>query len=184
MQGLQRDAVILALVERLNAVESWCGETHVQKSAYFLQELLRVPLALDFILYKHGPYSFDLSDELGAMRANAFLALELKLYPYGPSIVPGSADAPVKRLYAKTIARYSLEIAFVAERLGRMTVAELERVATALYVTRDPNVVSGIEARAQRIHELKPHVTLEAAREAVKLVDCFIAEARELQAAG
>lgn len=76
MKRLQRDAVILSLIENLRAKGSWCGETHIQKATYFVQELLRVPLEFEFVLYKHGPYSFDLSDELtaqcGQMRSSNY----------------------------------------------------------------------------------------------------------------
>ena len=68
MDRLQRASVLLALNEQLRAAGSWAGETHMQKATYFLQHLMGVPLAFDFILYKHGPFSFDLRDELTAMR--------------------------------------------------------------------------------------------------------------------
>ncbi len=35
MKRLQRDAVILSLIENLRAKGSWCGETHIQKSNIF-----------------------------------------------------------------------------------------------------------------------------------------------------
>jgi hypothetical protein len=60
MNRLQRAVVLLSLLERLKERGSWCGETHLQKSAYFLQDMLSAPLGFDFILYKHGPFAFDL----------------------------------------------------------------------------------------------------------------------------
>ena len=85
MERLKRSALVIALIEQLRNKGSWCGETHIQKTIYFLQELLRVPLGFEFILYKHGPYSFDLSDELTAMRADELVELKLQ-QPYGPSV--------------------------------------------------------------------------------------------------
>ena len=41
LKRMQRDAVLLSLMNEMRAKGSWCGETHVQKSAYFLQELLK-----------------------------------------------------------------------------------------------------------------------------------------------
>ena len=46
-------------------------------------------------------------------------------------------------------------------------VGELERVATAMYVTREADTKTGSQERAARIHELKPHVSIEQALEAV-----------------
>src|SRR6266508_496167 len=65
MKRLQRAALLTELVEQMRAHDSWCGETHLQKATYFLQELLDVEMDYDFVLYKHGPFSFDLRDELG-----------------------------------------------------------------------------------------------------------------------
>ena len=64
MTRLQRVAVLTKLTEKLHESGSWCGETHLQKAAYFLQELFNVLLVYEFILYKHGPFSFALRDEL------------------------------------------------------------------------------------------------------------------------
>jgi uncharacterized protein YwgA len=176
MKRLQRDTVILSLIENLRAKGSWCGETHIQKATYFIQELLRVPLEFDFVLYKHGPYSFDLSDELTAMRADAILKLQPQPPPYGPSFIHGKGSKLIKKLYPKTLKKYNPMVKFVANKLGDKGVTELERLATALYVTREINTDNSIESRAQCIHKLKPHVSLDEARDAVRVVDTFIEE--------
>lgn len=82
MKRLQREAVLLSLIIEMKARGSWCRETHIQKTTYFLQELLEVPMGFEFILYKHGPFSFDLSDEITAMRSNALLQYQSHA-PYG-----------------------------------------------------------------------------------------------------
>ena len=88
MESFQRASILLTLNEELRRAGSWAGETHMQKAAFFLQELMHVSMGFDFILYKHGPFSFDLRDELTFMRAQAFLRLEPQ-YPYGPTLVEG-----------------------------------------------------------------------------------------------
>ena len=176
MKRLQRDAVILSLIENLRAKGSWCGETHIQKATYFIQELLGVPLEFEFVLYKHGPYSFDLSDELTAMRADAILKLEPQPAPYGPSFIHSIGSKLIKKRYPKTLKKYNPMVKFIADKLGGKNVAELERMATALYVTREINTDNRIESRVQCIHKLKPHVSLDEAREAVRLVDTLIKE--------
>jgi hypothetical protein len=60
MNRLSQDAVLVGLARRLYEQGSWTGETHIQKAAYLLHELLAVPFDFAFILYKHGPFSFDL----------------------------------------------------------------------------------------------------------------------------
>jgi hypothetical protein len=49
----------------------------------------------------------------------------------------------------------------VADRLGRKDVFELEKLATAFYVTTQHPPHAGRDDRAAKIHELKPHVPLE-----------------------
>ena len=175
MNETQEKVVLTALIESLGKRGSWCGQTHVQKNAYFLKELLGVPFEFDFILYKHGPFSFELRDELTGMRADGLLDLEARPYPYGPSLVATEvAEALVER-FPKTLARYKAAIAFVTEHLGAKGVVPLEKLATALMVTRESKELS-VEERARRLTDLKPHVSIDAARNAVEEVDAMLAE--------
>ena len=173
MRGLQRAAVMLSLVEELKTSGSWCGETHIQKATYFLQGLMGVPLEYKFILYKHGPYSFDLREEVMSMLADDLFKVKLQPVPYGPSIIPDEGADQVKKRFQKTIAQYRQQIKAVAEKLGSKRVADLERLATALYVTQEDYKDSDVETRARRINELKPHVTVQEAIEAVCTIDEF-----------
>ena len=81
MERLQRAAILLSLAENLRDKGSWCGETHLQKAAYILKEMFGVPLDVDFVLYKHGPYSFDLTDDLARFKADGILQEEVMPYP-------------------------------------------------------------------------------------------------------
>ncbi|MGH9866045.1 MAG: hypothetical protein ACRD4H_11580, partial [Candidatus Acidiferrales bacterium] len=158
--------------------DSWCGETHLQKATYFLQDLLQVPTDFDFILYKHGPFSFDLRDELTALRADCLLELRPQL-PYGPSLVTTEAGHALEKQYPKTLKKHKKAIRFVAEQLGNKNVSELERLATALFVTLESGQRSTKE-RANEIHSLKPHVTEQSATSAVEEVDAIIESAKHL----
>ncbi len=174
MQDLQRASILLALNQELRKAGSWAGETHMQKATYFLQELLRVPLGFEFILYKHGPFSFDLRDELTAMRAHGFLRLEPQ-YPYGPSLLPGEKSEMLQQEHQKAIEGYRPVIDFVSQKLGNKDVAGLERIATALYVTLDGSVPSA--DRARKITELKPHISSAEAAAAVAEIAGVVEEA-------
>jgi uncharacterized protein YwgA len=178
MNRLQRDVVILTLLEELKSRGSWCGETHLQKTTYFLQELLLVPLGFKFVLYKHGPYSFDLSDEVTALRADLLLTVKPNP-PYGPSLLPAPESEALIQRFARTRRTYEGSIRFVAEWLASKNVTELEKLGTALYVS-NMGSEERVDTRAERVHELKPHVRLEEAREALQTVDQMSAAAREL----
>lgn len=175
MEEYARKAILLALLDKMKRNGSWCGETHFQKSVYFLQEGLGVPLELRFILYKHGPYSFDLDRVLGEMHGSYLVRQEVR-GSYGPSLV---VDEPGERLmmsFPKTIDGRSFEIAFVAERISARSVVELERIGTALYVrNKHPDFSSDEQVR--RIVELKPHITLDQASDAVLEISKLLDEA-------
>ena len=179
MKKLQRAAVLLSLVEAMRERGSWCGETNVQKAVYFLQELAGVPLGFDFVLYRYGPYSFELTDELTALLADSILRLEFRDPRYGPSYGPGELRNLIANSFPKTVSRFRNRIDFVAERLGPRGVADLERLSTALFVHRKTPQASAKD-KAARITTIKPHITQPDAEEAVKEVDKMIALVSDL----
>jgi hypothetical protein len=64
MERFENASLIVALVEKLRENRSWAGETHLQKATYVLKRVLGVPIEFRFILYKHGPFSFDYATKL------------------------------------------------------------------------------------------------------------------------
>ena len=170
MERFERAAVLLSLIEKLRDGDSWCGETHVQKGTYFLQDLLGVPLEFDFILYKHGPFSFDLSDEISWMRANDLLRLQPQQRPYGPKLISGENAELLKKTYPKPMERYADEVEKITEKISFMGVTALERYATAYYVSQNYEEADDGDI-ATKIVELKPHISPGEAREAVAFVD-------------
>ena len=178
MKYLERASTLLTLVEQLKEVGSWCGETHFQKSTYFLQEMLGVPLAFHFVLYKHGPYSFDLADFVTEMRADELVGIEPQ-YPYGVSINPTPNAQRVFELCPAPRQQYGAPVSFLARRLGHLGATDLEKQATAFWVFRECPQCQA-EERANRLSELKPHVTLQESRRAVVDVEKLQREAKQL----
>jgi hypothetical protein len=176
MDGAKRQAVILALIAKLRSQDSWCGETHVQKSSHFLQEGLGVPLEVEFVMYKHGPFSFDLRELLGELVGSQLLEVEPRP-PYGPRLRPSESGDALMARFPKTCSRYSRSIDFVAEKLASRDVLGLEKLGTALFVTKElATAPPGV--RADEIRKLKPHVDKATALEAIKEIDALLAEAR------
>lgn len=169
MKTRQRQAIILSLLEAMHKYGSWCGETHIQKATYFLEEMCNVPLELEFILYKHGPFSFNLRDELTSMRADSFIKLVAQ-YPYGPSLTATETAQQLITNWPKTIIKYNKCVDFVAKQLGPKGVVELEQLGTALYVTKEKPGLNADE-RAKRMHELKHHISDGEALIAVNTID-------------
>ncbi len=171
MKKIERYALITALIRKLRCKGSWCGETHVQKATYLAQFLLGVPFAFEFVLYKHGPYSFDLSSELTAMRADEILKLEPQLYPYRPTLSPTETAEEIETRFAELVGKYAPQLDFVGTIFGNKGVAELECLSTAYYVTRKLGNQVPLDQRAQHLHELKPHISLREALTALRATD-------------
>ncbi len=181
MTETHKDVVLLSFVKCLKGQGSWCGETHIQKGTYFFQELMGVPLGFEFILYKHGPYSFDLKETLTSQMADSLLVVKPRP-PYGPSILPGENSDAILDQYPKTRERYQNQANFVASRIGKMDVKELERLATALYVSRKELPEGSSLTRAAKLNDLKPHIPLDLAHQAILEVDRLIEEAKPVAA--
>ena len=183
MTSLQKASILTELMVQLKKSGSWCGETHVQKATYFLQEVLGVETGFEYILYKHGPYSFDLSEELTSLRADYLMKFNHQSPGYGPTLVPTETSAELRMRFPKTIASHTPQIAFIATTFGSKGVAELEKLATALWVTRNPgNTTDATDAtgRANQLHRLKPHVSVPDALEAVQEFDRIASDAKSL----
>ena len=161
MNERERRALVCLLVKEMGQTDSWAAETHIQKCVYFLQEMLKIPVGYDYILYKHGPYSFDLRSELAVMRARFQLDLKPR-YPYGPSFILGSRG----KLNLPLVEQHEEAVRFVATELSVKTAGALERLSTALYVRAENPGLKDEEA-TQRIHELKPHVKPPQAADAI-----------------
>jgi hypothetical protein len=177
MTKLQKASVLLSLGRRLRAHGSWTGETHIQKATYVMQELLKVPTDFEFILYKHGPFSFDLRAALSAMEADHFIRWQSQ-EPYGPSMELGDSGEQLLAQFPVKPRRYRDQIEFVAQKLGSHKVADLEKLATALYVTRE--TPGTVKKRAARISELKPHISVAESQRAVIDLDNLADEAAPL----
>ena len=175
MGRMKNAALIARLVERQREQESWCGETHFQKAIYFLQHLMDVPLGFPFILYKHGPFSFELRDELTALRADHLLTLEHDPR-YSPRIAATNQSKYIQNRFPRTLATYDSRIAFIAQRLGPKGVVQLERLGTALYVKLEDERPAA--QRIRTITTLQPHIKEHEAIHAVREVDEMHSDSR------
>ena len=162
----ERRTLVSTLVKKMREKDSWAGETHIQKCVLFLQELTNIPLCYEFVLYKHGPYSFNLRNELAEMRASLYLEVEPRT-GYGPSFTLGPwGEKAVEKPH-----NYSPAVEFVCDEISTRDVRSLERISTAFFIQSAPDnlKLSGAEV-AKRVNELKPHISVEEAQVAVNEV--------------
>ena len=173
MKRGQRFAMLLLLDKEMLREGSWCGETHIQKGTFLLQELLSLESDYQFVLYKHGPFSFELRDDLSEMQADGLLNLVARQQGYGPSYLPsGEADEFLTR-YPRTTSRFEAPVKLIAKKLGDRGVAELERISTALFI-KNRSELTSIRDRAAELVRLKPHISASDALTATEDVDRLV----------
>ena len=165
-----RCALMVDLVKGLREKGSWCGETHLQKAIFILQDISNSNFGYKFVIYKHGPYSFELNSELTGMRAASILEFQFPREGYGPSISPTSFGEWVHKVNNENIEAYFPIVNFLADWFASSDVKHLEKVATAYFVTKKNPRDPALE-RARKLNLLKPHVDIHAAQEAVRIVD-------------
>ncbi|MXY23108.1 MAG: hypothetical protein F4Y45_01115 [Acidobacteria bacterium] len=179
MNRLARAAVLTKLMDALQTRGSRCGETHIQKAVYFLQELKSVHLGFDFVLYKYGPYSFDLRDELTSLRADGLVQLASGAR-LGSRFETTDRTQCFHSRFSRTLEAHEASLEFVAERVDNKGAADLERYATALHVVKSEPTVAERD-QVGRLTLYKPHIADVAATEAVRKVKDWIAEAKGAQ---
>ncbi len=169
MERLNNNAIILKLLDSLRTHGSWCGETHLQKAAYLLKAMHKVPLDNEFILYKHGPFSFDLRDELAQLRTAGQIQVEPQPAPFGPKLGISLVGKNLLQRLQRRWEPYKEQIDHVAQWLSGSGVKKLEQLATALYVVSElPQ--EGAAVWQRRLQEYKPHVSDEDAQAVIEEV--------------
>jgi uncharacterized protein YwgA len=166
MERLSNNAVTLKLLNSLREHGSWGGETHLQKAAYLLKEIHSVPLDNEFVLYKHGPFSFDLRDELAQLRAAGQIQVEPQPAPFGPKLGISRVGQNLLQRLQHRWEPYKEQIEQVAQWLSGYGVKKLEQLATALYVVCELPDADAASWQS-RLQEYKPHVSDEEARAAI-----------------
>ena len=173
-------AVDLELIARLKQAGSWCGETHVQKSMYLLSVIDESNLDYDFIIYKHGPFSFDFRDDLTILQSIGAIKLKSTIPGYGPSFeIHPIADA-FREKNKDFIKKYNKAIDYISTKFGNSDVKYLEKITTAIFITKDsPNETEA--SRAKKMNELKPHIPLKECEGAMRSAQIYTEEMRKVK---
>ncbi len=167
MEDTERKSLIVKLVKAMRTEGSWAGETHIQKCVFFVQEMVGVPMGYEFVLYKHGAYSFELRTDLASMRVDLQLDVEPR-DPYGPSFTLGQRGSQ----YSDRASIYDNAVQYVSQELAAMEARELERLSTAFFV-QSRELESDDNKVASRVTEIKPHIPARAAIDAVEKVNAL-----------
>jgi hypothetical protein len=164
----KKHAILLAVIECLLRHGSWTGKTHVQKALSLLRDSCRMSVPFHFVLYKHGPYSFEVEAELEQLQSYGGITVEPNEHGYGVVLQPGAMAGFVRAM--EPLAPNELQaIESVCEFVGGRNVAELERLATASWIRSQEGKSEPAEV-AERLHSLKPHIPIADAERADSVV--------------
>jgi uncharacterized protein YwgA len=172
IMDFRKHAFVLAIVDCLHENGSWTGKTHVQKSLSLLRDRREIEVPFDFVLYRHGPYSFEVESAIEEMRS--YGAIEIEPVPgYGVVLRRG----PMARYVTDQGQLSKIEIDAINEVCAYVdgrNVLELERLATASWIRVRENVGSSSEV-VKRLISLKPHISAAEAEKADSDVSTWLA---------
>lgn len=171
----QRDDILLRLIGEMRESQSWGGETHIQKSVFFLQYLLKVRLDYRFVIHLHGPYSFGLRDDLTRLRARH----KLQVHPnpgYGASL----AVDPSVSIDSLSGEEFKDKIEFVSTEISTRNVRDLERIGSAYFLRHVASEQRQESKLAEELRRLKPHITEQEAANAIGEVRQLMAKVEEI----
>jgi hypothetical protein len=167
-----KHALILGMVENLRNEGSRTGKTHIIKGLMLAAAAKAEDVPFEFFLYKHGPYSTDIEENLEQMQSYGALTIAPAFDGYGVILKPGEMAR-----YAKLRAPLSEEeekaIGRVCQLIRSKNVGQLERLATAAWI-RTRLGIQESDAVALKLTELKPHVSLSDALDADREVSAFL----------
>ena len=156
MKRLEQRAVLVRLIERLNNKGRGCNEVYIQRAVYVIQSLCRVNLDFSFVLYKYGPFSFDLQDELTICRADGLLSIETHA-------VVGATFAATE-LGRRLMGRFSVTNDFTVKFeelvtwVSECSITQLDKLSTAIYVIREMKTGSQKD-KARRLLQVNPQIS-------------------------
>jgi len=160
----QKHALILAMIETLKRQGNRTGKTHIIKGLFLAQAARLVDVPFEFFLYKHGPYSTDIEENIEQMKSYGATEVETDFEGYGVHLSAGGM-AEFTKQQARIPEHTQQALQRVCQFLHHRNVNHLERLATAAWIRKREGVIDADQV-ARRLHELKPHISLAEAREA------------------
>jgi len=157
----KKAALVLAVIRSLKQHASWTGKTHVQKSLFLIKTATQIDVPFTFVLFKHGPYSFELETELEQMKSYLAITSELDPNGYGVVLSPGSGSRFIDQRGGLSDVENSA-VERVCRFVGQRNVSELERIATAAWIRKTERVGDSASVAA-RLNKLKTHVSIHDA---------------------
>lgn len=159
----KKHSFILSVIENLQKYGSWTGKTHIQKTSFLLKVLSKIEVPFRFVLYKHGPYSFELQNEFEEMKSYA-ATVSGEVTHYGSRFFLGMNATRIQEISPLDEAVVE-EIERICKFVNCKNVSDLEKIATVAWIHFEEKLIDP-DGVSNRLHELKPHISSEQASEA------------------
>jgi len=151
---MQKELRVASIVGLVQNAPSRLGKTQVQKLVYFAQQS-GMPLQYKYEIYHYGPYSFELSHELGSLDSLGVINVQSDPRGFGFDISVGKFAERFK-----LEPKYQRKIDKIICQFGSDSPAELEVKATIHFVQSVvKKKISAGKVRSevlQKVHALKP----------------------------
>jgi uncharacterized protein len=154
----------LALIPALagQSPSGYIGRTALMKYIYFLQALRNVPLGYRFTLYSYGPFDSDVLADLASAETLNVVKSDLATYlgGYGYRISPAERAEWSRKRSSAFLSHHKEDVKWVLHTFGSYTSAELELLATIVFVDREAQQKKErirLNDLVKRVHEVKPH---------------------------
>jgi len=169
--SLQRYVVIAQLARLYEKKGGFnLGKTALQKLVYFLQEVHGVPLGYEYTLYTYGPFSTELVADLDTAAAMNYVSPVYDAGLRGYEIKPADGAEALQKQSKDWLKGVAPKLEAVFEAFRGYGAKGLELRATIVYVAREAkadHVVLGDDELVVEVHQLKPHFTEDAIRDAI-----------------
>lgn len=173
--NFEKHAFLLSLIDRLEARGVPADRSHIHKSLFLLAEAVVDLVPFEFV-YRNGPYSYDIDEEISQMRSYAAImdttpqngnVLQEGIVVYRPD-----QNAPLLRGKYQpkqdTLRRIDTICSFV-QSVGKPPI-ELDRQATVAWIMRREHI-QDVSSIVSRFLELKPNSSKENVERAFALVN-------------
>ena len=179
--NFEKHVFLLSLIDRLAAVDVPTDRSHIHKSLFLLSEAV-VDLVPFTFIYRSGPYSYDIDEELSQMRSYAAItdaaprngsAIQEGIVVYRPD-QNASLLQKKHQLPQETLGRIDTLCSFV-QSVGKPPI-ELDRQATVAWIMRREHIQDASHI-VSRFLELKPNSSRENIEIALSLVNDWFEKA-------
>jgi len=159
-------ALILAVIEDFHANGKAVYKHQIQKVLYLLSIQGEVNVPFDFVLYRRGPYSFEVDAEIEQMLSYAAITRAAS-GAYGTTFIPGRNAAFVHEHARAFTPAEQHAIHRICQFAAEQTPLELDRVSAAGWL-RAREQLRDDQGIASRLRSLKSHVSNDEANTAAQ----------------